>query len=89
AVAVVLAVALVAGSMPAQAYLKFGVEVGTTVVPLHWPAGPIGYFVTERDISGISAQGFADAIGRAAATWDALPGLPVSFSAQGFTRSQP
>ena len=89
AVAVVLAVALIAGPTRADAYLKFGVEVGSTVVPLRWPAGPIRYSVTERDISGISAQGFADAIGRAAATWDALPGLPVSFSAQGFTRSQP
>jgi len=37
----------------------------------------------------VSAQAFADAVGRAAATWDALPDLPVTFSAQGFTRSQP
>jgi hypothetical protein len=89
AVAVMLAAALVAVPARADAYLKFGVEVGTTVVPLRWPAGPINYFVAERDISGVSAQAFADTIGRAAATWDALPELPVSFSAQGFTRSQP
>jgi hypothetical protein len=88
-VTVLLAVALVAGPTRAEAYLKFGVEVGSTVVPLRWPAGPIRYFVTERDISGISAQGFAAAIGRAAATWDSIPALPVTFSAQGFTRSQP
>jgi hypothetical protein len=89
AIAVVVAAALIAAPARADAYLKFGVEVGTSVVPLRWPAGPIRYFVAERDISGVSAQAFADAIGRAAATWDALPGLPVSFNAQGFTRSQP
>lgn len=78
-------------ALPAHvdAYLKFGVEIGGQVVPVRWAAGPVRYFVTERDITGVSAQGFADAVGRAAATWDALPELPVTFSAQGFTRSQP
>jgi len=88
-VATVLTAAIVASPLPAGAYLKFGVEVGGQVVPVRWAAGPIRYFVTERDISGVSAQAFADAVGRAAATWDAVPALPVSFSAQGFTRSQP
>jgi hypothetical protein len=69
--------------------LKFGVEVGGQVVPVRWAAGPIRYFVTERDIAGVSAQAFAGAVARAAATWDAVPALPVTFSAQGFTRSQP
>lgn len=75
--------------VPAAAYLKFGVEVGGRAVPVRWPAGPIRYFVTEREFSGIGPQAFSDAIGRAVATWSALPGLPVSFSAQGLTRSQP
>ncbi|MGE0361810.1 MAG: carboxypeptidase-like regulatory domain-containing protein [Vicinamibacterales bacterium] len=88
-VVTVLTAAIVASPLPAGAYLKFGVEVGGQVVPVRWAAGPIRYFVTERDISGVSAQAFADAVGRAAATWDAVPALPVSFSAQGFTRSQP
>jgi hypothetical protein len=87
--ALVLAVALAALPVRAEAYLKFGVELGGQLVPVRWSAGPIRYFVTERDIPGVSAQAFADAIGRSAATWDALPELPVSFSSQGFTRSQP
>ncbi len=74
---------------PAHAYLKFGVEVGGRVVPVRWAPGPIRYFVTEREFSGITAQAFSDAIGRAAATWSRTPGLPVSFSSQGLTRSQP
>jgi hypothetical protein len=76
-------------STPAGAYLKFGVELGGRVVPVRWASGPIRYFVTERDFSGVTPQAFSDAIGRAAATWSATPGLPVSFSAQGLTRSQP
>ena len=88
-VAVLLVAAVVAAPGPAHAYLKFGVEVGGQVVPVRWTAGPIRYVVTERDIDGVSAQAFAGAVGRAAATWDALPALPVTFSAQGFTRSQP
>ena len=87
--AVVLAAALAALPVRAEAYLKFGVELGGQLVPVRWSAGPIRYFVTERDIPGVSAQAFADAIGRSAATWDALPDLPVNFSSQGFTRSQP
>ncbi len=76
-------------AVPAHAYLKFGVEVGDRVVPVRWAAGPIPYFITEREFGGISPQAFSDAIGRAAATWSRTPGLPVSFSAQGLTRSQP
>ena len=87
----VLVALLVAAPLatPAQAYLKFGVEVAGRVVPVRWGAGPIRYFVTEREFSGISSQAFSDAIGRAAATWMRTPGLPVTFSPQGLTRSQP
>ena len=74
---------------PAHAYLKFGVDVGGRVVPVRWAPGPIRYFVTEREFSGITPQAFSDAIGRAADSWSRTPGLPVSFSAQGLTRSQP
>ncbi|MBL8137299.1 MAG: carboxypeptidase regulatory-like domain-containing protein [Acidobacteria bacterium] len=74
---------------PLQAYLKFGIEVGGRAVPVRWAAGPIRYFIFERDFDGVSAQAFSDAIGRATTTWNAVPGLPVAFSAQGLTRSQP
>ncbi len=84
---VVLCVAPLA--TPAHAYLKFGVEVGGRVVPVRWAPGPIRYFVTEREFSGITPQAFSDAIGRATATWSRTTVLPVSFSAQGLTRSQP
>lgn len=85
----VLAAAVVMAQAPAHAYLKFGVDVGGRTVPVRWAPGPIPYFVLERDFGGISSQAFSDTIGRATATWNQVPGLPVSFSNQGLTRSQP
>ena len=82
-------VLLALATAPAQAYLKFGVEVGGRTVPVRWSPGAIRYFIFERDFGGVSPQAFSDAISRATTTWNAVPGLPVSFSAQGFTRSQP
>lgn len=84
-----IAIACLVASTPAHAYLKFGVDVGGRTVPVRWPNGTIRYSVTERDISGVTAQAFSDAIGRATATWGKVPGLPVSFSDQGLTRAQP
>jgi len=83
-----LLLAVVAGTAPAHGYLKFGVDVGGRTVPVRWTPGPIRYSIFERDVGGVSPQAFSDAIGRATATWNAV-GLPVSFSAQGLTRSQP
>lgn len=84
-----VAAALAGATVPVEAYLKFGVEVGGRTVAVKWAPGPIPYYVTERDVAGVSAQAFGDAIGRATATWGRVPGLPVSFGAQGFTRSLP
>jgi hypothetical protein len=84
-----VALAVLTATTPAHAYLKFGVDVGGRTVPVRWPNGTIRYSVTERDISGVSAQAFSDAIGRATATWAKVSGLPVTFSDQGLTRSQP
>src|SRR5690606_34920735 len=73
----------------ADGYLKFGIEVGGRTVAIRWTPGPIPYFVHEREFGGIGPAAFADAVGRAAATWSAVPGLPVRFTGQGFTRSLP
>jgi hypothetical protein len=53
---------------PAWAYLKFGVQVGGAVRDVRWTR-PIRYFVTERDIAGVTAAQFRETIGRAFATW--------------------
>lgn len=74
---------------PVHAYLKFGVVVGSATVDVKWPDAPIRYFVNERDIAGVTAADFRAAIGRAAATWQAVPGARLRFEEQGFTTAAP
>jgi hypothetical protein len=73
----------------AQAYLKFGVEIGGHTVPVRWASGTIRYAIAERDVAGVNAAALADAVSAATSTWSAVPGLPVRFASEGFTRSQP
>jgi hypothetical protein len=73
---------------PAAAYLKFGFTIGDRTVDVKWP-GPVRYFVTERDIPGVSAAEFRAAAARAAATWQAVPGTTLSFEFQGATAASP
>jgi hypothetical protein len=75
--------------VPASAYLKFGFRIGDRTVDVRWPAGPIRYFISERDIAGVAAGDLRAAVGRAAATWRAVPGTTLSFEDQGFTIASP
>ena len=73
---------------PASAYLKFGVRLTTGVVDVRWDR-PIPYFVTERDIPGISAGQFRDVVTRGFATWQAAPRATIQSQFQGFTTALP
>ena len=73
---------------PAVAYLKFGAQVGATVVDVRWNR-PIQYFVTERGIPDVSATELRDAVGRAFATWQAVPSASLQTQFQGFTIAPP
>lgn len=89
AIAMILTVALgVASPTPAWAYLKFGVQIGTTVRDVRWTT-PIRYFVTERDIAGVTAPQFRDAIARAFGTWQAAPADVPAVEFQGATIGTP
>jgi len=85
---VLVSVALLTAA-PVHAYLKFGVQVGTETVDVRWPDGSVRYFLNERDIAGVSAGDFRAAVGRAAATWQAVPGVRLRFEDQGFTTAAP
>jgi hypothetical protein len=88
-VALGLACLIALGSpAPALAYLKFGVRVSTGVVDVRWQR-PIGYFVTERDIPGVSATAMRDVAARAFATWQAAPHATIQSQFQGFTSAPP
>lgn len=89
----VLALALtfaIALPNPAFAYLKFSTRtLRGDVVTLRWASSPVRWSVTERDAPGVSASEFQAAMGRAFATWEAVPTATISFQFGGFTRAEP
>lgn len=89
AVATALVVCLVAGSSSAAAYLKLGTTIRGSVISLRWTEFPIKYFITNRGVQGVSAQQLQDAVGRAFASWDAVPNTSLSSQFAGFTQASP
>lgn len=73
---------------PAWAYLKFGVQIGSTTQEVRWTQ-PVRYFVSERSVPGVSATEFRDAVGRAFATWQAVPSATVQAEFLGSTIASP
>ena len=73
---------------PALAYLKYGALVGGAVVDVRWRR-PVPYFITERDVTGVTAGQLRDAVGRAFATWQAVPTAAVQSQFQGYTIAPP
>jgi hypothetical protein len=84
--AVVFCLAL---SSPALAYLKFGVDLGDRVVTVRWNQLPVQYFIGDRGISGVTANAFADAVGRAFATWQDVETAAVAYRFTGFSTAEP
>jgi hypothetical protein len=82
------AIIAVGSPTPAFAYLKFGAQVGSTVVDVRWNR-PIQYFVTERNIPEISATDLRDAVGRAFTTWQSVSTAALQSQFQGFTIAPP
>lgn len=74
---------------PASAYLKFGFRIDDRTVDVKWPAGPVRYFVNDRDVPGVSAAEFRAVVARAAATWQAVPDTSLSFEFEGMTAATP
>jgi hypothetical protein len=89
-VALVATLALALALAPTLgAYLRLGVQVGSRVIALRWPAMPVRYFITDRDVPGVSATQLQTAVDRAFATWAALPTAQVSAQFVGFVSADP
>jgi hypothetical protein len=88
-VAALLTACLLTGSAAGQAYLKLGSDVGDRIIPLKWSDLPVRYAVTDRDVPGVSALDLEAAVGRAFATWAAVPASGLSATFIGFTNSDP
>src|SRR5258705_6473016 len=87
-IVMVLAIGL-ATARPVSAYLKFGFSVNGRVVTVKWGEFPVRYFVNDRGGAGVSATAFADAVGRAFGTWEAVPSAAIRYQFGGFTASMP
>jgi len=86
--AVIVAIVF-AHASPAFAYLKFGVSVGGRTITLKWAAGAPRYYVTDRGASGLTSNDVQGAVGRAFASWQAVPTSAISYEFAGFTSALP
>lgn len=90
--ATVVLIALVAAVLQpgVQAYLKRGVALDNgSVVLLRWSRMPIEYFVTNRDVAGVTAPQLQAVVGRAFQTWAAVPNATTSSRFVGLTNADP
>ena len=86
AAAAIATVALVHAD-PAHAYLKFGNQT----VTLKWAQVPVRYFVStsNQNAPGVTIDAFQTAVGRAFATWQAVPTASIAYQFAGFTAALP
>jgi Matrixin/Carboxypeptidase regulatory-like domain len=87
--AAAVAAALVLSAPALDAYLKLGTRAGANLIALHWSAFPIRYFVTNRDIDGVTAPQLRQAVATALTTWSAVPDVAISSQFVGFTGANP
>jgi matrixin len=80
---------LAAQAQPAFAYLEFGVPVNGRQVTLKWPQAAVRYVVTDASVPGVSSPDFQAAVGRAFATWEAVPTASITYQFGGVTNAQP
>jgi hypothetical protein len=89
ALALLAVVCLVTNAPRLEAYLKLGTRTGGQTLALHWTTFPIRYFISNRDVPGVSAPQMRDAVERAFSTWDAVPSTSLSAQFVGFTSASP
>jgi hypothetical protein len=80
---------IVLGPIPARAYMKFGVQVGTRQVELKWVQSPVRYFVSDRGAPGVSANDLQGAASRAFTKWQNVATASVTYQFAGFTAALP
>jgi hypothetical protein len=88
-VAGVLVWLLFAPAQPAQAYLKFGVTVGGKNISLKWAQSPVKYFISNQGAPGVTVADLQGAVGRALASWQAVPTASISYQFAGLTAATP
>jgi hypothetical protein len=86
----VLAVALACGS-ELRAYLKLGSQVAIGVVQTKWQPGqiPVQYYVTNRNVPGVTAAQLQATLDRAFGTWSSVPTASISAQFVAFVANEP
>ena len=80
----------VVAAEPSLAYLKLGERTSDGgIVTLKWRQLPVRYFVTNRPISGVTAQQLEQAVTRGFAAWTGAPLTELSSQFAGFTANEP
>jgi len=80
----------VALTLPADAYLKFGIDLGPRTIVLRWGSQPVRYFVSDRlSVPGVNLTQFEAALTRAFATWEAVGTSAIRFQRVGVTGARP
>ena len=75
---------------PAFAYIKFGVRAGGRQVTLKWAQTPVRYYVSDAvKAEGLTTSDLQGAVGRAFATWQAVPTSAIAYQFGGFTNARP
>jgi hypothetical protein len=88
--ALFVAAALVFGqATPALAYLKFGVPVRGQQVTVKWAQSPVRYLVSDTGVPGVTSADLQSAVGRAFATWAAVPTASITYQLGGVTSASP
>jgi hypothetical protein len=87
---VALALVCGCGTIPVAAYIKFGIQLNGQTVTLKWKTLPVRYFVSGRIlVPNVTLDQFDAAVGRAFATWQAIPTSAITYQRVGFTNALP
>ena len=71
------------------AYLVIGYPLNGQEIIQAWGQSPVGYFVTNAGVPGVSPSDLQGAVARAFATWQAVPTASISYTFMGYTDALP
>jgi len=72
-----------------HAYLKFGVEGNGRVQDLKWTMMPVRYYISDRDVPGVSATQLATVAQTSFGSWSKVAGVSISAELLGMTSAVP
>ena len=84
-----VAICVLIAGLPAAAYLKLGTRAGGRTVNLRWNKLPVRYFVTNRGVSGVTAQQFQSTIVTSFGVWQGVAQAELSAEFAGLTAADP